>query len=757
MDAVRAVWIFLTLAILFLAQIKAENEFVIRWCVVNSAEKMKCELLQGNLKLISQQNNAIAAKVKKYELICQERKDIFDCMNNIQKNNVDLITLDPGQGFYASKYHNMRPIMAEMYNTDFDRLKFYAVAVINSASNIDINSMQNKKVCFPGIGNGAGWIYPISALIDKNLLKIIECNAIVRTVSAFFSGTCLPGGLSAFYNQLGNNPNKICELCDGYGDDHCTTSDPYAGYDGAFRCLERGIGDIAFVRDNTVALMLQNNTGAMSNFKLLCPFGSHMPLDQYKSCNWGKIPSHVIMASGTKTAKEIQPLKDFLILIDELFGVNGRFKNKFFLYNSNSVPMHGRMNLLFTDGTIGLEDLGKKDSDYTWIGADFHKKLSSLNRCPLRTARWCVISIAEKTKCEDMLMALRAKNIKPDLDCILAENAIGCMKLIASGDADIVNLDAGDIYTAGKMFGHVPIAAEDYGDMSKSFHVVAVAKKTESRMTLFNMKQKRACHAGVGRGDGWIIPLGVYIDTEQFIPHDCSAFRNIGELFVRACIPGALDKEYNADGFPVNLCEGCGAEGFRKCLRNSEEQYYGANGAFRCLVESGGDVAFVRHLTPRDNTDGRNHAMWARNRRSDDYELLCKDGHRTNIDNWEQCHLGKVPANAIVTASYKSEAEREIFWNMLNYGQQFFSSDIAGDFHMFDSGTYYTDLIFTDAAVRLMYIPPEEQNYIDYLGADFISQVESLQQYTCMPVDASSYLQVSFMLLIFSLAVLVFL
>lgn len=53
-------------------------------------------------------------------------------------------------------------------------------------------------------------------------------------------------------------------MCDGYGDDHCTTSDPYAGYDGAFRCLERGIGDIAFVRDNTVALMLQNKTGAMS-------------------------------------------------------------------------------------------------------------------------------------------------------------------------------------------------------------------------------------------------------------------------------------------------------------------------------------------------------------------------------------------------------------------------------------------------------------------------------------------------------------
>lgn len=65
----------------------------------------------------------------------------------------------------------------------------------------------------------------------------------------------------------------------------------------------------------------------------------------------------------------------------------------------------------------------------------------------------------------------------------------------------------------------------------------------------------------------------------------------------------------------------------------------------------GGDIAFVRHLTVRDNTDGRRQSYWARNRRSDDYELMCKDGRRTNIDDWENCHLGQIPANAIVTAS----------------------------------------------------------------------------------------------------------
>lgn len=69
------------------------------------------------------------------------------------------------------------------------------------------------------------------------------------------------------------------------------------------------------------------------------------------------------------------------------------------------------------------------------------------------------------------------------------------------------------------------------------------------------------------------------------------------------------------------------------------------------LFSDGGDVAFVRHLTVRDNTDARNHAIWARNRRSDDYELMCKDGTRKPIDEWRTCHLGKLPSNAVVTGS----------------------------------------------------------------------------------------------------------
>ena len=41
----------------------------------------------------------------------------FDCMNKMDKKAVDLITLEAGQGYFAGRYHSMRPILAEKYDT----------------------------------------------------------------------------------------------------------------------------------------------------------------------------------------------------------------------------------------------------------------------------------------------------------------------------------------------------------------------------------------------------------------------------------------------------------------------------------------------------------------------------------------------------------------------------------------------------------------------------------------------------------------
>lgn len=75
-----------------------------------------------------------------------------------------------------------------------------------------------------------------------------------------------------------------------------------------------------------------------------------------------------------------------------------------------------------------------------------------------------------------------------------------------------------------------------------------------------------------------------------------------------------------------------------------------------------------------------------------------------------------------------------------------FCSFRDGDFHMFDSGIWYTDLIFTDAAVRLMRVPEDRQNYRDWLGESFLSQIENLQKYTCVNPDSGVSLSPSLLL-----------
>lgn len=57
---------------------------------------------------------------------------------------------------------------------------------------------------------------------------------------------------------------------------------------------------------------------------------------------------------------------------------------------------------------------------------------------------------------------------------------------------------------------------------------------------------------------------------------------------------------------------------------------------------------------------------------------------------------------------------------------------------MFDSGLFYSDLIFNDEAVRLIPVPLERQNYEKYLGWDFINQIQNLDEYQCVPISGGN-------------------
>lgn len=138
----------------------------------------------------------------------------------------------------------------------------------------------------------------------------------------------------------------------------------------------------------------------------------------------------------------------------------------------------------------------------------------------------------------------------------------------------------------------------------------------------------------------------------------------------------------------------------RYCRRDASEDYFGHTGAFRCLVEGGGDVAFVKHTTVMENTGGKRREWWVRDALPDDFELLCPDGKfqsicesrdvsivpfkgtRAEVNEYERCNLGKVMANAVVTRGGYGYNETEInaFINLFVYAQQFYGRKDANEF-----------------------------------------------------------------------------
>ncbi|RNA13875.1 family S60 non peptidase ue S60 family [Brachionus plicatilis] len=310
----------------------------------------------------------------------------------------------------------------------------------------------------------------------------------------------------------------------------------------------------------------------------------------------------------------------------------------------------------------------------------YRNKILKLYECPLRLVRWCVISDFEKDKCRLMRNAFASRNIKPDLDCVSADNAWECMLMIKNRLADLITLDPADAYRASRYFGLVPLASEDYGTMTDKpvYYAVAVVKRTDLSTNLWNLRTKIACGTAMGDLAGWHVPVDYLIAIKELYVTDCHVPKAAGEYFGRSCIPGSKDYDYNTlETNPRALCLECYSKGSDFCSRSHREYFYGDTGAFRCLNEGGGDVAFVRHTSVQANTDGRNTDQWARPLRKTDFELLCKDGTRQSVDDYETCHLMKVPSRLVMIGGHRTFIQRSYLWNMLNFAQQLFGSDTS--------------------------------------------------------------------------------
>ena len=619
--------------------------------------------------------------------------------------------------------------------------------------------------------------------MQNDIMPIVDCNNHVKSAIEFFGTSCAVNSLQDRYNPLGENPHKFCELCGSATPGiRCTNRDPYAGYSGALLCLKEK-GDVAFLNEKAMF----NSGENLDDFELLCPqtltdeygrtltddYGrtsislGRMPVTSYKECAWGVAPGNVMVVSSAMDLEEryaVQLLMDKLI---DQFGIytpptpiygpdpasdpstdyeynlvdDTQVDEAFKLFES--APKYGLVtNLLFDDSTRSFAKIQSADMSYkTFLGNVYgdsttppFEAINGVRKCPVGSMTLCVTSEAEMIKCVRMRTALNAQLLEPKMVCKRATTSQGCMKHISNRDADVTVLEAGDIYKAGWQYKLVPIMAEVYNLGEPYYYAVAVTKQRDNNTELIYLKNKRTCHPAVGHGGGWVMPMAWLLTNERVRDYGCDSLRAASEYFSEACAPGAQSDEYQnryqADYWEhSHLCDLCHGSARHYCKRNHMEDYYGHTGAFRCLVEGGGNVAFIKHTTVTENCDGKRKEWWARNQLTSDYELLCRDGTRKSARSYEDCYLGKVKANAIVTDPRIGGEKLNAFINLFKYSQQHYGQKVPDQFSfsMFYSEPPYADLIFQDATQQLIVLPPEERDYTKYLDREFLKAYEVVE------------------------------
>ncbi|NXI88898.1 TRFE protein, partial [Rhipidura dahli] len=326
--------------------------------------------------------------------------------------------------------------------------------------------------------------------------------------------------------------------------------------------------------------------------------------------------------------------------------------------------------------------------------------------------RWCTISSAEEKKCNSLRDHMQQENFA--FSCLQKASYLDCIKAISNNEADAISLDGGQIFEAGLApYKLKPIAAEVYEHSegsTTSYYAVAVVKKGTG-FSINELQGKTSCHTGLGRSAGWVIPIGILTHREdiEWDGKDSGSIEQaVANFFSASCVPGVTTEP--------KLYRQCKGDAKTKMSRTGP--YSGYSGAFHCLKDGKGEVAFVKHTTVQENAPAE----------KDEYELLCLDGTRQPVDNYKACHWARVPAHAVVA---RDDTKVNDIWNFLSKAQEKFGVGTTSTFHLFgppgkkDPGL--KDLLFKDSAVQLKQIPSLMDAQL-YLGFEYYSAVQSLQK-----------------------------
>ncbi|XP_049541570.1 transferrin [Anopheles darlingi] len=248
-------------------------------------------------------------------LQCIRTESLDKCMAKVGSKDADVVIVDQDNALRAQRDYGLRPMLYEHSSNALH--KYMIVAVVTKGIGLRSGyDLRNRKACFPHY-EGAAHLAVMTSLRNHSIGDIRNF---------FTDGSCN-------WHRSGN----------------CAAQ--YSGDEGAMRCLQDGVAEVAFVSYETFKAVKASNSSKAHDFTILCPF--NRPVKNNALCYLGWTAMGRIMVNNETVSRREKEIYNALKDIDKLFGrKNGNKAEAFNLYG----PFDGRNNVLFNDATENLRN-----------------------------------------------------------------------------------------------------------------------------------------------------------------------------------------------------------------------------------------------------------------------------------------------------------------------------------------------------------------------------------------------------------------
>jgi len=301
----------------------------------------------------------------------------------------------------------------------------------------------------------------------------------------------------------------------------------------------------------------------------------------------------------------------------------------------------------------------------------------------------------------------------------------------------------------------MPVAKEILNHTDVAFYAVAVVRNPSSISSVNMLVNTTACSSAYGDPAGWTAPVGSLVVDQDLPRNNC--YPLVSTYFKSMCVPGITGHTHDPNNTAeletlCGLCLGNG-QGEHVCEKSSSERYYGESGAFRCLAEKRGEVAFVRHTTPLAYTTRQILNNWSANLRSSDFKLLCRDGGQGLINEPEKCHIASIPTRSVIMSRW---SDSDKYMNVIHFLASVSSvfREANQSFRLFGKYDNEENLIFNDKTTRLASIE-DGTSWEDILGEffKFASYTDEKLCHSSSTIISAGYI-ITFIVIVMQLIVL---